>query len=535
MSKIGSGWNTINKGLISSDTMKQMLAGLISGGTMTPEQMEQGATQAANAGDPKAAAITRFLTGATGSAANVASSLTSPVSLGLAAATLGGSALPESAVATRAALTVPQLAASGAFAAQGGKQALTGRQPGENTADMLERRLSGGAQLAGGLAGAASGLTTPASKVELAHQQISKDMYTRGLGVSAKLKEVHDTLKAQEGQAAQQLISKVDTAHPEGSVEAKATVDHMNEALAKVKTPEKLPQSLATLYDINQLGSTSGKWDIATAIQMKTKIGAAMADAEGPMKAALTSTYNDLKTQIGKAARDNGALNEWTSYNDLSRRRFNHFVNDPIVSKIMNGITAPQTLGKLTPDNMAHLENTLGQYKNLGLDPEDLRSEGEDYSKSKEFAKAKGFRWWPYGTVGGLAGRAAGIGYVPGIVAGLGAERILGSGGAVRRFAASSSDSPFYDLGEQKAAALQQGLKNIPPNKVSLKSAEQATPSRGTVGAKQSAIEGARINRPEWLEGQRTYEINRLNEILRNPKATQEERSIAQSQLDNYK
>jgi len=40
---------------------------------------------------------------------------------------------------------------------------------------------------------------------------------------------------------------------------------------------------------------------------------------------------------------------------------------------------------------------------------------------------------------------------------------------------------------------------------------------------------------PQWQEGQRTYEINRLEKALRDPRLPDNERAIAKSQLDNYR
>jgi hypothetical protein len=40
---------------------------------------------------------------------------------------------------------------------------------------------------------------------------------------------------------------------------------------------------------------------------------------------------------------------------------------------------------------------------------------------------------------------------------------------------------------------------------------------------------------PQWQEGQRTYEINRLEKVLRDPRLPDNERAIAKSQLDNYR
>lgn len=56
----------------------------------------------------------------------------------------------------------------------------------------------------------------------------------------------------------------------------------------------------------------------------------------------------------------------------------------------------------------------------------------------------------------------------------------------------------------------------------------------GSAGTKATKIESAKINNPDWEAGERTHEINRLKEVLRNRAATAEERSIAESQLKNY-
>jgi hypothetical protein len=42
------------------------------------------------------------------------------------------------------------------------------------------------------------------------------------------------------------------------------------------------------------------------------------------------------------------------------------------------------------------------------------------------------------------------------------------------------------------------------------------------------------IDRPEWLAGQRSHEIERLERILRHPGATEGERAVAQDMLEYW-
>ncbi len=127
--------------------------------------------QAIAEGSPTKAAIDSFLSGTGKSVVDLASSFTSPVSLGLMAASGGESALSKAVPAVSKLLKVPQLASLLGFGAQGAKQAVqSGATPSDAihaakhglhltdtppkaSADQIESMLFGAATVAGSAAG----------------------------------------------------------------------------------------------------------------------------------------------------------------------------------------------------------------------------------------------------------------------------------------------------------------------------------------------------------------------------------------------
>ena len=142
-------WDKLNTGLVSPET-------LLAGDPSYRSTQEWTKKQIA-AGHPIRAGLGTFATGTEKSIADIASSLTSPVSLGLAALT-GGESLAGKAGMTglQSLLRVPQFAAALGFGTQGAVEAMTPRKEGEDTASMLERRLFGASAAVGGAAGAAA-------------------------------------------------------------------------------------------------------------------------------------------------------------------------------------------------------------------------------------------------------------------------------------------------------------------------------------------------------------------------------------------
>jgi hypothetical protein len=198
------------------------------------------------AGHPIRAGLAKFGEGVNDSLAKLFSSLTSPVGLATAVGTAGEG-------------TAAKALGSGAsllFGAQGAKQALTPRQPGENTPDMLERRLGGAGQGMLGVAGEASYSKGAVGNVarEMSGIGPSMENLKAYLHKSATEKIQPFVQKVEEGAHqeastnAQNLATHMDAAKPEGyfpKQELQAMVkDKMGDI---VKIPSKTPNSISAL------------------------------------------------------------------------------------------------------------------------------------------------------------------------------------------------------------------------------------------------------------------------------------------------
>ena len=82
-----------------------------------------------------------------------------------------------------------------------------------------------------------------------------------------------------------------------------------------------------------------------TVKQWRTKIGEAQIKASGPMKTVLGQTQQDLTQKLGKAARDNDALVEWTRYDQLHQKRMN----------ILKALRYPRSCAVLQPMKLSDL------------------------------------------------------------------------------------------------------------------------------------------------------------------------------------
>lgn len=370
------------------------------------------------------------------------------------------------------------------------------------------------------LAGKVPGMTEGGPSTADLKTGVADAAYKRGLGVAENLKAASSQIDDAVAQSAQRFISKVDEKFPNGAIDPKPITDAVTQLKADiVKTPERYPPALAQLLeppaktstglrimgghldlsDPAQLasyqkmkaqgaftpqeiarmegGGTEGMWSADEAKQWRTKIGQAIGKVQGPMKSVMTEAYDNLTQQLRRAADDSDALKDFQDYNNLHKKHM-AFLNDPVVSKIMDGTTSRETLGPLAdPEKQAHLQNLLADWDKYGIRTEDLQKEGTDYGKAQAILAKQGFRWWPWGTLGGMAGgRILGIGYPAGAVAGLAAEKLFGPAGKAARLIESSRTSPFYEAGAAKAADIargwSEGLPDISSRKIALKRTE---------------------------------------------------------------
>jgi hypothetical protein len=144
-SAIRKGWDWLNQGLISKDTMVRAISGY------TPEQLNEGLAPYASE-TPTHAAIREFVRGAVQDTGATASSLTSPLAIGTAAVGAAGK-IPGAAGTIAKTVTT---GASAGFAAQGANQVVTAGT--DNTPEAWQQRLQGAAMVAGGVAGATPGV-----------------------------------------------------------------------------------------------------------------------------------------------------------------------------------------------------------------------------------------------------------------------------------------------------------------------------------------------------------------------------------------
>jgi len=130
-------------GLVSPETIRK--------GTPYEFEKKQSEKAIAEGGQPWKAGIYAFGAGVDKSLSDFVSSLSSPASLALFAASGGESALGQGVLKTL--LRGFGIGGAGLFGAKGAAEAASPKQPGESTADMLERRLMGASAAIGAAAG----------------------------------------------------------------------------------------------------------------------------------------------------------------------------------------------------------------------------------------------------------------------------------------------------------------------------------------------------------------------------------------------
>ena len=99
--------------------------------------------------------------------------------------------------------------------------------------------------------------------------------------------------------------------------------------------------------------------------------------------------------------------------------------------------------------------------KQYSIDPKELASEGADYDKYKAVMAKQRFRWFPGGTVGGAVGaHVMGLPWGLGAGAGLLAQSLFG-GESPTNLLEPSKESPFHNIGSQRAAEIARGFRSL--------------------------------------------------------------------------
>lgn len=149
---LSKGWNWLNKGFISKDTLVRAMSG------RTSEQLNKD-LEPYSSESPTHAAIREFVRGTTQDTAGTASGFTSPLAIG----TIGTGAATKIPGAVGTVAKAVTGTASAGFGAKGAADIIKAGT--ENTPEAWQQRLQGGAMVAGSAAGAIeSGLPTAAAK-----------------------------------------------------------------------------------------------------------------------------------------------------------------------------------------------------------------------------------------------------------------------------------------------------------------------------------------------------------------------------------
>lgn len=296
-------WERLNKPLISAEAIRGVV----------PGDMQKTTERAIVAGDPTKAALSAFAGGVGKDVSEIASSMTSPAALGLAAASGGESALASRAPMLARLLKIPQFAALIGYGAQGAKQAVTPQQPGESTPQALERRLMGAATVAGSAAGSGA----------VAKDSV-RNALRKNLGLNDDLaKEVSEHI-AQKTQVEQETQRKLETIR---------TAGEQAERSAGAQTAQKV----AALDQQVQQNIDALRGQTAARISNATRA------AEQQIQRAQAALPALEKQKIQSGSR---VLQDTTKYLHQRKAEFKTMFGD-LDSKITKPVTTPEEVSSL--------------------------------------------------------------------------------------------------------------------------------------------------------------------------------------------
>jgi len=412
----GKSWDWLNTGLISPQSMKEVIAnvmtgkfGPISGGMnpMAAENMQSAADEAQtkHLGDvahgrsgpsfyPSKAALMQGAAALPESAGKVMSGFTSPLTAILAALSGGTSMLPEGASAARTALSIPQTLAGGAFAVQGGQQAFSPAQQGETSDDTLQRRLMGGAQMLGGIAGAHASVGD-ALKATIPSGEGLRTTAQKYFNIGPEL--TRDAVTAREGQVADITAgNKENLLKARSEHEAKVgDIERENQAKEEA-AQQKYSQKVQTVQEANR----QAKESVAQRQQLTQEAGGHAKE----LSQHLTDLYK-TETEKGKAMFPDvqGSVDstELVAAMKGAKDKLQGTTKaPPVLERIIGSFEKEQTQtnGPMVAGRRFDLSNpndltAYRKYKESGaFTPEEVaRAEGTGVSKPVDYAQLRGF------------------------------------------------------------------------------------------------------------------------------------------------
>ncbi len=399
------------------------------------------------------------------------------------------------------------------------------------------------------------------------HNRAVHDQYidAKGLQIAQDVDKAVKSIEEEYGSHAENLEKQIDKALPTGVIDAAAEADKIKTALADtLKTPQNLHPSIGQLLS-DAKRTAPGQWTFAKARQFRSSLGRALGHIEGPQLKVGWQIYDDLSKKLSGVAKKYGLSKEWEHYNTLTSQYHKYYskIADDIVDA-KAGEQVAQALNKYKGLTDRFVKN-LSKY---GLRPEDITKHAKLAEKWRRENMSVGrgslFRM-AYGSKGGIpvmiAGRAAGMGWLPSVGAGALAgylsteitnmlraaklspevlEHILNTTSIPGKMPKGKGTFPTEEEpGEPPqptpwpAPVPTPGVPSAPTPTAKPKAFPAPGQLKGGINVRGVEASTAKRSSAEDIQSH-TAEIDRLKKIEENPKATTEEKASAKNQRETH-
>lgn len=209
----------------------------------------------------------------------------------------------------------------------------------------------------------------------------SNVLHQGGLGAQKEIVKAVKAVDKEVGSAAQSIADESVRRDPRGTIEAAPIQNDIEKGvLAYTQNVRKMPPDVAkalgtpplppALVQVAMQSSAStGFWSWGEAQALRTEVGRALENAEGPERGALTEAYKKLSVALEDQARDYGLINEWNDYN-AEHKNLMGLMKGPL-GTIMDARDGTTVNRALTSDLGATKEMIRGLSK-YGLDADEV-------------------------------------------------------------------------------------------------------------------------------------------------------------------
>lgn len=312
-----------------------------------------------------------------------------------------------------------------------------------------------------------------------------------GRGVQQQIINADLKLHQEVGKHAQNVQDAVDTANPQGALDAKPYVkalqDGLNEYISTfTRMGLKIPSAL---NDVVNEALQSPRWSFAQAKDIRSALQV-MREKSGDAKvrAALTPAIKELTGDMKSAADTQGVGADFDIYNDLHHKQM--MMREQVLDKVKDSVSGENVMDTLK-NNEGYVKVSLPDLAAYGLD-KDAVLDAMDISKAKT-GQSRMWHSWALRHAGGTLFQITGLPWIAGYAGtGMAQEALRGARATV------DIGSPMYQAGE----ALMNKSRIAPPSSV-------AEPATLPFTPKGFGIPGS--------PGPKTYAPIRLNPSITSP------------------